>query len=78
MYVARRDMEYLRAHMEERMQLLEKYRELFGEGFVPFNYETFPDVEGKLTAELYLEALREAVETGKPYTKEPTYERFGH
>ena len=78
MYVARRDMEYLRADVKERRALLQQYKDMFGKDFVDFNYETFPDVEGKLTAELYMEALRKAVETGEPYLKEPTYEEFGH
>ena len=78
MYVARRDMEYLRANVKERRALLQQYKDMFGKDFVDFNYETFNGTKDLPTAYFYMEALRKAVETGEPYLKEPTYEEFGH
>ena len=78
MYVARRDMEYLRAHTAEERKLLQQYKDMFGKNFVVFNYETFKGTKDLPAAYFYLEALRKAVETGEPYLKKPTYEEFGH
>lgn len=65
MYVAPCDSTILRS--EEAYRLKKKYREKFGEGFIPFNYSDFQGTEDTPAAQIYLETLRKAVEADEPY-----------
>ena len=65
MYVTPRDSEILRS--EEMYALKKRYREKFGEGFIPFNYVDFQGTEDVAAAYFYLETLRKAVEATEPF-----------
>ena len=77
MYVAPRDSVILRS--EEMYGLKKKYREKFGEGFIPFNYADFQGTKDIPAAQIYLEVLRKAVESEAPYRVEShRYDFFDH
>ena len=59
MYVARVDVDVLKS--EEMHKLWDQYEAKFGKHFVPFNYENFHRVGDKCAAEMYKEALIEAL-----------------
>ena len=51
----------------EVRKLKELYREKHGEMFIPFNYVDFPGTDTQLASEMYIEILKAAVESDKPY-----------
>ena len=65
MYVAPCDVEILVS--DEVYQLRDEYRKKFSEKFIAFNYVDFHGTEEKCAAQVYLEILREAVKSDKPY-----------
>ena len=77
MYVAPRDSAILRS--EEMFRLKAEYREKFSEGFIPFNYSDFHGTEITPAAQVYLDALRDAVNAEKPYRiVSHRYDDFDH
>ena len=65
MYVIQADTKILCS--DEIMDMLQAYRQKFGEGFIPFNYVDFPGIKGKQRpAEMYREALIDALKKDKP------------
>lgn len=77
MYVARCDAEILVT--DEVYQLKQKYREKFSEKFIAFNYADFQGTESKCAAQIYLETLRKAVQSDKPYhIVSHRYDIFSH
>ena len=65
MYVIRADMKILCS--DEVMDMRQKYYEKFGEDFISFNYVDFPGIKGgQRPAEMYREALREALAKEEP------------
>ena len=77
MYVAPCDMKILCS--EEVTNLKKEYRKRFGEQFICFNYADFQGTEKKCAAQIYLEALRQAVKASGPYRiVSQRYEEFDH
>lgn len=77
MYVTPRDSEILRS--EEAYRLKKRYREKFGEGFIPFSYADFQGTEDTPAAQFYLDALREAVQADEPFhIVSQSYDFFDH
>ena len=64
MYVIRADAEIICS--DEVRNLMIQYHERFGERFIRFNYIDFPGNEHQRPAEMYREALRQAVERDEP------------
>lgn len=65
MYVIRADMEILCSNEVRTME--EEYYKKFGEWFIHFNYVDFPGIKGEQRpAEMYREALREALKKDEP------------
>lgn len=63
MYVIQEDMKILHALDD----LHKQYEEKFGERFIAFNYVDFPGIKGgQRPAEMYREALREALKKDEP------------
>ncbi len=63
MYVIKADMKIL----HEIQGILDQYEEKFGERFIAFNYVDFPGIEGgQRPAEMYREALTEALKKDEP------------
>lgn len=65
MYITPRDMKILRS--DEVFRLYDEYEKKFGEQFICFNYADFRGTDITPAAQIYLEALREAVKGDKPY-----------
>ncbi len=51
---------------KERRDLFGAYEEKFSEQFIQFNYADFLPKDGKCPGEVYMEALRKAVEADEP------------
>ncbi len=51
---------------KERRELSAAYTAKFGEKFIHFNYADFLPKDGKCPGEVYMEALRKAVQADKP------------
>lgn len=65
MYVTREDAAILTS--DEVGALLDEYEERFHERFLAFNYADFQDKDGKIAAEVYKEAIAQALKDNKPY-----------
>lgn len=73
MYVIRADAEILCS--KEVMGMRGAYYEKYGEDFILFNYVDFPGIKGKQRpAEMYREALIEALKKDKPTRIESQWE----
>lgn len=64
MYVIPHDMEILCT--DEVCALKDRYEEKFGERFLCFNYADFPGSDTQFAAEMYRDALRQAVAKEEP------------
>ncbi len=64
MYIAPADSKVLLC--KERRDLFGAYEDKFGEQFIQFNYVDFKPKDGKCAGEVYMEALRKAVQADKP------------
>jgi len=64
MYIAPIDSKAL--FCQERWDLMDAYDAKFGEQFIQFNYADFQRQGDKCAGEVYMEALRKAVQADKP------------
>lgn len=64
MYIAPVDSKVL--FCEERVDLMDAYETKFGEPFIQFNYVDFQRQGEKCSGEVYMEALRKAVQADEP------------
>lgn len=77
MVIAPVDWEILRS--KDMHALQKQYLDKFQERFIGFNYADFPGTETKLSAEQYMEALKEALEKDEPTRIEShRYDDFDH
>jgi len=65
MYVARVDALIIKT--PECRELRRQYEKKFGERMTPFNYADFQRQGDKPAAQMYMNAMRKAIETGTPF-----------
>lgn len=73
MIIARSDMKILDS--DEVEQLKKRYEEKFGEWAPGFCYEDFPATEELSEVQCYMEAIKKAIEEGKPLKIETQYRK---
>lgn len=77
MYIAPCDIAILRS--KEMSDLKDSYQQKFGEPFAQFNYADYPGDKKQCAAQMYLNALKKAVEVSSPYRiTSHRYDEFDH